>query len=159
MKATIIFVISVVLFGISETHADSRTEKEVEQAVIDINSYALAHKKTNPGIISKYGALAFWSSGGLLQEIPPGGGPVEEFEVYTIVPKHIRVVTLVGGQAAIAHYYLEGSEQYKGQPAATNYLTRATQAFVKEDGSWKVRSTHWSRILGGVGTTKTAVPD
>jgi hypothetical protein len=37
-----------------------------------------------------------------------------------------------------------------------HYLTRVTQVFVKEDGMWKVRSSHWSAVTGGAGTTQTS---
>ena len=28
---------------------------------------------------------------------------------------------------------------------------------LKEDGAWKVRSSHWSAVLGGSGTTQTSL--
>jgi hypothetical protein len=37
-----------------------------------------------------------------------------------------------------------------------NYLVRVTSGvYVKEDGAWKLRSDHYSAILGGGGTTQT----
>ena len=89
-----------------------------------------------------------------MHDIAPGGRP-EPFEVFNIEVKHIKVITLVEGQAAVAHYYSEGSMKPKGSPAVNNYLTRVSQVFVKEDGKWKVRSSHWSPITGGSGTTQT----
>jgi hypothetical protein len=153
MRYTTLFVAWLIA---AAAHAESETERQVKKTVIDNNTYAIEQMKTDPAIYSKLGALEFWSSGGLLQEIPASGGAVSEFLIYTIIPKHIRVVTLVEDQAAVAHYYLEGAEQYVGQPVASNYLTRVSQAFVKEDGLWKVRSSHYSRIIGGEGTTLTA---
>ena len=154
---SVIIVANLLLLS-SMSFADSKTESEIRRVVFEINNNTILTKRTDPSVYSKLGALEFWSSGGLLQQVPPGGGDTAEFEIYTIVPKHIEVTTLVDGKAAIVHYYLEGSEQYIGDLAATNYLTRCTQAFVKEDGEWKIRSSHWSRIVGGVGTTRTAVP-
>ena len=43
--------------------------------------------------------------------------------------------------------------------AVSDYRTRVTQVFVKEDGEWKVRAAHWSPIAGGAGTSQTAVID
>jgi ketosteroid isomerase-like protein len=79
-----------------------------------------------------------------------------EFEAISVQAKHIAVLTLVEGQAAVAHYYTEGSMTPKGYPTVSNYLVRVTQVFVKEDGTWKIRSSHWSAITGGSGTSQTA---
>ncbi len=57
---------------------------------------------------------------------------------------------------SVAVYYSEGSMKPKGSPAVNHYLTRATQVFVKEEGQWKIRSSHWSPVAGGSGTTQTA---
>ena len=65
--------------------------------------------------------------------VPPGGAP-DEFESFSIEPKHIQVLTLVEGQAAVAHYYTEGAMKPKGSPAVSHYLVRVTQAYVKEGG-------------------------
>ena len=136
-------------------YAQSDTEKEVTQTILDSNAYTNKNLKGQPDDYSSKGALEFWSSGGLLQEIAPGGRP-EEFEVVNLVPKHIRVTTLVEGQAAVANYYAEGSMKPKGSAAVGHYLTRVTQVFVKEGGKWKIRSSHWSPIAGGSGTSQTA---
>ena len=136
-------------------YAESDTEKEVKQAIIEANEYAKKNLTNRPDVYSQHGALEFWSSGGLLQEIAPGviaGGP---WEVFNIQAKHIKVITLVEGQAAVAHYYWEGSMKPKGSPAVNNYLTRVSQVFVKEDGKWRIRSSHWSAVTGGSGTTQT----
>jgi hypothetical protein len=45
----------------------------------------------------------------------------------------------------------------KGLPAVPNYRTRVTQAFVKEDGMWRVKAAHWSPLQGGAGTSQTVV--
>ena len=72
-------------------------------------------------------------------------------------PKHIEVIVLVPGKAAVAMYYSEGSMKPKGAAAVSHYMTRVTQAFVKEDNKWKVRASHWSPIQGGSGTSQTSV--
>lgn len=136
--------------------AQSDTEKEVAQAIMDSNAYTNQNRGGRADDYSSKGALEFWSSGGLLQEIPAGGRP-DEFDSVSITPKNIRVITLVEGQAAVAHYYAEGSLKPKGSPAVGHYLTRVTQVFVKEGGKWKLRSSHWSPIVGGSGTTQTTI--
>ena len=57
---------------------------------------------------------------------------------------------------AVAHFYAEGSMKPKGYPATSNYLVRVTSVYVKENGAWKLRSDHYSAVLGGGGTTQTA---
>ena len=154
MKSVIVVAASLVLCS-GFAYAQSDTEKEVTQTIIDSNAYTNKNLKGQADEYSSKGALEFWSSGGLLQEIAPGGRP-EDFEAVNITPKHIRVITLVEGQIAVAHYYTEGSMKPKGATAVSHYMTRVTQVFVKEAGKWKIRSSHWSAISGGSGTSQAA---
>lgn len=140
----------------STAYAQSRTETEVTQFIMESSEYNNTNLKTRPGDYSMRGALEFWSSGGLLQEITPKGRP-EAYAAVNVHPKHIRVIPLVEGQAAVAHYYSEGSLTPKGAAPVGHYLTRVTQVFVKENGKWKLRSSHWSPITGGGGTSQTAL--
>ena len=135
-------------------HAQSSTEEEVRATILESNEYAASNLRGMPDAYSMHGALEFWSSGGLLQKVSPEGR-VEEFDAMNIEPKHIQVITLVEGQAAVAHFYSEGSMKPKGSEFVAHYLTRVTQVFVKEDGKWKVRSSHWSAVAGGSGTSQT----
>ena len=84
-------------------------------------------------------------------------GPSSEYEYQSLSPKHIKVITLVEGQAAVAMYYSEGRFKAKGGEPVNNYLTRVTQVYVKEDGRWKVRAAHWSPIAGGSGTNQNSL--
>ena len=59
--------------------------------------------------------------------------------------------------AVIAMYYSEGALRPKGYPNVSHYKKRVTQVFVKEDGSWKVRASHWPPVQGGSGTSQTAM--
>jgi hypothetical protein len=154
MRNVVALVIAGAFACSSLAYAESETEKEVKQAILEGNEYTNKNLAGRPDDYSQHGALEYWSSGGLLHDIAPGGRP-EPFEVFNIEVKHIKVITLVEGQAAVAHYYSEGSMKPKGSPAVNNYLTRVSQVFVKEDGKWKVRSSHWSPITGGSGTTQT----
>lgn len=140
----------------STAYGQSRTETEVTQFIRQSAEYANANLKTRADDYSARGALEFWSSGGLLQEISANGRP-EEYSAVNIHPKHIRVIPLIEGQAAVAHYYSEGSLTPKGAAPVGHYLTRVTQVFVKENGAWKLRSSHWSPIAGGGGTSQTAL--
>ena len=108
------------------------------------------------GTVAKDGTVEFWSSGGLMQRVP-ADAPSDEYESVSNTPKHIEVITLVPGKAAVAHYYSEGSFHVKGQEPVSGYLTRATQVFVKEGGKWKIRAAHWSPVAGGKGTNQTAL--
>ena len=155
MRNILALAISVVLSGSALSYAESETEKEVKQTIIEGYEYTNKNRTSRPGDYSQQGALEFWSSGGLMHVIPPDGRP-EGFEMVNIQPKHIKVITLVEGQAAVAHFYSEGMLKPKGAAAVTNYLTRVTQVYVKEGGAWKIRSSHWSALTGGGGTTQTA---
>ena len=128
--------------------------EEIKKQIMDNNEYS---NKNNRSIneYSKNGALEYWSSGGLIQEIDPDGRP-EEYDYFNIKVKHIEVVVLVPKKAAVAMYYSEGSMKPKNSPAVNHYLTRVTQAYVNENGKWKVRASHWSPIQGGSGTSQTS---
>ena len=128
---------------------------EIKNQIMNNNEYS---NKNNRSVneYSKNGALEFWSSGGLIQEIDPDGRP-EEYDYFNIKVKHIEIIVLVPEKAAVAMYYSEGSMKPKSSPAVNHYMTRVTQAYVKEDGQWKVRASHWSPIQGGSGTSQTSI--
>ena len=104
---------------------------------------------------SKYGSLEFWSSGGLMQYVP-ADAPAATWEHYSLTAKHIKVITLVKDQAAVAMYYSEGSFHETGQKPVSHYMTRVTDIYVKEDGKWKQRAAHYSPIAAGQGTQQTS---
>ncbi len=79
------------------------------------------------------------------------------YEIYDLKSKHIKIIVLVPGKAAVAMFYSEGSMKAKGLPTVSHYMTRATQAFVKEGGKWKVAASHWSALKGGAGTNQTTI--
>jgi hypothetical protein len=136
--------------------ASADTAEEVRAKIIADMEYANKNLKDLPDTTSKEGSAEFWSSGGLMQWVPADGA-ISEYEYQTLTPKHIEVITLVEGQAAVAMYYTEGSFKAKGGEPVNNYLTRATQVYVKEDGKWKVRAAHWSPIAGGSGTNQNSL--
>lgn len=155
MKRITTLLIAVLAIAPSYIQAQSQDEAEIVQLILDSEKLINETKVARADDYSEHGALEFWSSGGLLQEIPPGGRNTE-FDDYNIRSKHIRVISLVEGQAAVAHFYSEGSMTPKNSTPVNNYLTRVTQVYVKENGEWKLRSSHWSRVLGGSGTSQTA---
>ena len=138
--------------------ADEQTEREIRQQILD--SYAETNRTNMDDAqdYSKDGAVEFWSSGGLMQEVSRDGGPAE-YDEFNINVSHIKVVTLVPGKAAVAHFYAQGSMKPKGAPRVPNYFTRGTQVFVKEGGAWKIRSAHWSAVLAGSGTSQTSLDE
>ena len=156
MKAALLILTSMCLFAGAIAQADEATEQEVIKTIMDGNAYAKKNLKDQVDTVSKEGSLEFWSSGGFLQQVNAGSEP-DEYESVNIDAKHIHVVTLVPGKVAVAQYYSEGSMAPKSSAAVSNYRTRATQVFVKEDGKWKVRAAHWSPIASGSGTSQTAV--
>jgi hypothetical protein len=145
-----------ILFGIAviSSFLVAGDVEEIKKQIMDNNEYS---NKNNRSIneYSKNGALEYWSSGGLIQEIDPDGRP-EVYDYFNIKVKHIEVVVLVPKKAAVAMYYSEGSMKPKNSPAVNHYLTRVTQAYVNENGKWKVRASHWSPIQGGSGTSQTS---
>ncbi len=154
MKHIMAVAIAALTLGSGLAYAQSDTEKEVTQTILESNDYTSKNLKGRMDDYSAKGTLEFWSSGGLVQEVLPTGRP-DEFEAYSVTVKHIRVLPLVEGQAAVAHYYSEGSLKPKGASAVGHYMTRVSQVFVKEGGKWKIRSSHYSTITGGSGTSQT----
>ena len=77
------------------------------------------------------------------------------FDMINVRPKHIQVIPLVEGQVAVAHYYSEGVMKPQGFEGVADYMTRVSQVYVKENGRWLIRSSHWSPVAAGSGTTQT----
>ena len=156
MKNKSLLIFALLTFAGASAQADSTTEQEIKKLIMDNNAYTKQNLKGQDDVLSSEGSLEFWSSGGLLHKLSPDLAP-QEFESFNIDVKHIHVVTLVPGQAAVAHYYSEGSMQGKNEAAVHGYRVRTTQVFVKEDGKWKLRAAHWSPIAGGKGTSTVSV--
>ena len=132
-----------------------QVQTAVEKTIVDTYAHATEHLVDQPGGYSMHGAVEFWSSGGLKQMVPTDS-PTLEYDSLNLVPKHIEVIVLADG-AAVAQFYVEGSFQEKGRAPVDHYMTRATQVFVEEGGTWMVRAAHWSPIAAGSGTQQTAI--
>ena len=155
MKKRLTSALALTLCVLSSTvMADTATE--VRQVILDDLAHANQELNQDPMRLSKDGSKEFNSSGGLLNHLERTSGG-NTFEMFEGSIKHIEVVVLVEGQAAVAHFYQEAMMKPTGLPAVPNYRTRVTQIFVKEDSGWKVRSAHWSPLMGGAGTSRTIV--
>ena len=154
MKASKFF--GSVLLSIISMASNADTAQEIRDVVLANMAHTNKNLSQDPMRISSAGSKEFFSSGGLLNTITRKAG-VSDFEYFSGTVKHIEVVVLVEGQAAVAHYYQEASMKPKGLPAVPNYRTRVTQAFAKEDGMWRIKAAHWSPLQGGAGTSQTVV--
>ena len=105
---------------------------------------------------SEQGALEFWSSGGLLHTMT-NDLQVNRFDDISIQAKHIEVISIANGEAAVAMFYNEGSMKPVNGVAVSHYLTRITQVFVKENDKWVVVASHYSPVTGGSGTSQSSV--
>ena len=141
--------------ALAEHHEES-VAAQVKAQILKDNEYTRENLMDGEGGNSQQGSLEYWSSGGLMQWVAPDA-PLSEYESFSITPKHIKVIELPGGEAAVAMYYSEGSMRVKGGPLVAHYMTRVLQVYVKEDGEWKVRAAHWSPIAAGSGTTQSSL--
>ncbi|MEC7872014.1 MAG: nuclear transport factor 2 family protein [Candidatus Neomarinimicrobiota bacterium] len=69
---------------------------------------------------------------------------------FNFTPRYIEVDVLEKGKVAVAYYYLVGSYTINGVEKS-DYRTRVSQIFVKEKGSWKVKSGHYTPLYSGSG--------
>jgi hypothetical protein len=155
MKSSILGVCGVLLAAPSVSAGETDTEREVRETILKTNAHARETGEITPDAASKHGTVECWSSGGLMHELAAGSAP-EGWDRFNVRPRHIKVISLVEGQAAVAMYYSEGSMKPKGGALVPHYMTRVTEVYVKEDGKWKVRAAHWSPIAAGSGTSQTA---
>lgn len=155
MKKTLPLVMIALLVGTGVALAETATEKEVRDTIIKSFEHGNQHSKAMPDSLSKHGALQFWSSGGLMNVVPADDEGAAAAQ--SLAPKHIKVIALVEGQAAVAMYYSEGSLDPPNSEPVSHYMTRVTEVYVKEDGAWKVRAAHWSALAGGSGTSQTTL--
>ena len=155
MKKRLTSALALTLCVLSSTvMADTATE--VRQVILDDLAHANQELNQDPMRLSKDGSKEFFSSGGLLNHLDRTSGG-NTFEMFQGSIKHIEVVVLVEGQAAVAHFYQEAMMKPTGLPVVPNYRTRVTQIFVKEEGGWKIRAAHWSPLMGGAGTSQTVI--
>ena len=155
MKNRLTSALALTLCVLSST-VMADTASEVRQVILDDLAHANQELNQDPMRLSKDGSKEFFSSGGLLNHLDRTSGG-NTFEMFEGSIKHIEVVVLVEGQAAVAHFYQEAMMKPTGLPVVPNYRTRVTQIFVKEEGGWKIRAAHWSPLMGGAGTSQTVI--
>ncbi len=155
MKKRLTSALALTLCVLSST-VMADTAAEVRQVILDDLAHMNQELNQDPMRLSKDGSKEFNSSGGLLNHLDRTSGG-NTFEMFEGSIKHIEVVVLVEGQAAVAHFYQEAMMKPTGLPAVPNYRTRVTQIFVKEEGDWKIRAAHWSPLMGGAGTSQTVI--
>lgn len=142
--------------ALADDHEGDDVASQVKAQIMKDNEHNREHLMDAEGTTSMHGSMEFWSSSGLMQSVA-ADAPISKYTSFAITPKHITVVELPGGEAAVAMYYSEGSMQVADGPLVSHYMTRVTQVFVKEDGVWKVRAAHWSPIAGGAGTSQSSL--
>lgn len=140
----------------ADHHEEASVEAQIKAQIMNENEFTRANKKDVADGYATEGAVEFWSSGGLMQTVK-NDAPLSKYTSFALTPKHIKVIELPGGEAAVAMYYSEGSMQVEGMSPVNHYMTRVTQVYVKDGDKWKVRAAHWSPIVGGSGTVQTAV--
>lgn len=139
----------------SVSFAQSTSVSDEIKAMI-LNDQKLANEANEQVLnYSEAGALEFWSSGGLLYSVT-NDMLVNRFDDLNLQAKHIEVISIAGGQAAVAMYYNEGSLKPQNGAAIGHYLTRITQVFVKENDEWVIVASHFSPVTGGSGTSQTS---
>ena len=159
LAAAAVALVAVLLLpslALAEHHEGSSVAEEIKALILENTRYTRETLESPPGESSRHGSLEFWSSGGLLQRVAQDA-PISKYESFALTPKHIEVIELPGGEAAVAMYYSEGSMHPAGRARVGHYMTRVTQVFVKEDGEWKERAGHWSPVAAGGGTSQSAV--
>ncbi|NBX45277.1 MAG: hypothetical protein EBR00_09615, partial [Gammaproteobacteria bacterium] len=88
-----IFFLSFPVIGLADT------EKEIKELIVSNLQYTSDNLSEKEGTLSKQGSLEFWSSGGLLVDNVNAG--TRQWEVFQAAAKHIEVITLVEGRAAV----------------------------------------------------------
>ena len=150
------FLIILVVGFLAPSMVAADTADDIKALIKQTNEDTKKNLSVGNENVSKDGSMEFWSSGGLLQYVPPDAGDVE-YVSFSLSPKHIKVITLVEGEAAVAMYYSEGSFQVKGQDPVNHYMTRISEVYVNEDGEWKSRAAHYSPIAAGSGTNQSSL--
>ena len=153
----ILLLASTVMAQDGQDGQEAKDYQEIRASIIKNNEETKKNLKLSKSQNSAKGSHDFWSSGGLLVDLSPEF--TYEFDSYNLTPKHITIISLVPGKAAVAAYYNEGSFKPKNSAKVDHYLCRVSVVFVNENGQWKARHSHFSPVQGGSGTTQTGADD
>ena len=70
-----------------------------------------------------------------------------------VINVHYPEAIQLSDDVVFVRFYYEGVIETAGN--SKPYRTRVTMNWVKEGGKWKTRSSHWSPVKGGSGTSQT----
>ncbi len=153
MKKIFLVAISLILLNPAQLYAGDK-EDLIEQ--IKQNWVNTSNRTVDTPTVHPNGTWRASSEGGLwefqtLKEAQSQAGANKN--TLNARPHHIEV-TIVGKNKDVtyANYYLVGKiTGPDGKVIVENYRTRASQAFVKENGKWKSIGEHFSPLYGGSG--------
>lgn len=147
--------IVLLLFMTTNLIAQNNFKDETEIIKLIQSNWEINNKgNIDVRLMSEDGYYAFNSTGGLMVYDKNPNIRKNEWDAVSLTAKHIKVVSLVPGEAAVAMYYSEGSMTPKGSAAVPHYMTRVTEVFIKEKGKWVMKTAHYSPISGGSGTSQ-----
>ena len=147
--------ILLLLFITSNLIAQNNSKDETEITKLIQSNWEINNKgNIDIRLMSDNGHYAFNSTGGLMIYDQNPNNRKNEWDYVSLQPKHIKVVSLVQGKAAIAMFYSEGSMKPKGSPAVSHYMTRVSETYIKENGKWVIKTAHYSPISSGSGTSQ-----
>ena len=147
--------IVLLLFMTTNLIAQNNFKDETEIIKLIQSNWEINNKgNIDVRLMSEDGYYAFNSTGGLMVYDKNPNIRKNEWDSVSLTAKHIKVVSLVPGEAAVAMYYSEGSMTPKGSAAVPHYMTRVTEVFIKEKGKWVMKTAHYSPISGGSGTSQ-----
>jgi len=147
--------IVLLLFMTTNLIAQNNFKDETEIIKLIQSNWEINNKgNIDVRLMSEDGYYAFNSTGGLMVYDKNPNIRKNEWDAVSLTAKHIKVVSLVPGEAAVAMYYSEGSMTPKGSAAVPHYMTRVTEVFIKEKGKWVIKTAHYSPISGGSGTSQ-----
>ncbi len=153
MKKLFLVAISLVLLNPAQLYAADREDliKQIKQNWVNYSNKTVDISTFHPD-----GTWQATSQGGLwaLRSPEEAKSLIEDSpNTLNFRPHHIEV-TIVGKNKDVAYtnYYAVGKiTGPDGKVIVENYRTRASQAFVKENGKWKSIGEHFSPLYGGSG--------
>ena len=91
------------------------------------------------------GTFFYVSDKGTVADWERDSSGVKKFNVTVRYPE----ATILADSVILVRYYLVGQLEFADGSRANNYRVRATHIWVKESGSWKTRSWHFSPLHEG----------
>ncbi|MBT8395656.1 MAG: hypothetical protein KJN92_01765, partial [Gemmatimonadetes bacterium] len=93
--------------GQAKAQGQDPVTQEIRQVITSGYEYAKENLRDETGTYHSSGSLEFWSSGGLVQNVP-ADEPARTYQSFNLIPKYIWVVSL-SEDVAMAQFYVEGS--------------------------------------------------